>query len=119
MLIAMTIVSVAVVKILVDGPRPGVFFPSLVTRLEAGDPYGFPSGHVALIASVCYVLWDRENDMGKFILLTITVWVALARCAAGLHFPLDVVAGGLVAVIVCALCKRLMSKWFRVEVAGT
>lgn len=102
---ALTFGFVGAAKILVDGPRPEVLLPGLAVRLSADDPYGFPSGHAALAASICLLLWPATKLSGKCSLSSMVAWVALARCIAGLHFPADVAVGILLALIAFGVCR--------------
>ncbi|WP_432263591.1 phosphatase PAP2 family protein [Cupriavidus sp. TMH.W2] len=97
-----TVGAVGVTKLVVSAPRPALLLADISPRLPAGDPYAFPSGHAAMAAAIVFLLWARARVLGRTLLLLILGWVMAARCIAGLHFPLDVVAGAAIAFVCCA-----------------
>jgi undecaprenyl-diphosphatase len=88
--------TVMVIKFTIRRPRPEGDFGEIYRR---SDPHSFPSGHAArsMLLAVLTVGW------GPAWLASILVpWaplVSLARVALGLHFPTDVLAGGLLGLI--------------------
>lgn len=97
-----TVGAVGVTKLVVSAPRPALLLADIWPRLSAGDPYAFPSGHAAMAAAIVFLLWARARVLGRTLLLLVLGWVMAARCIAGLHFPLDVVAGAAIAFVCCA-----------------
>ncbi|RNM03187.1 phosphatase PAP2 family protein [Ralstonia pseudosolanacearum] len=85
--------AVAAIKVGVNAPRPAVALAGFSARMIAGDPYGFPSGHAAVAVVIAYVLRPLMGAVGRLGLLLLVAWTMLARCIAGLHFPIDVVVG--------------------------
>lgn len=85
--------AVAVIKVGINAPRPAVALAGFPARMIAGDPYGFPSGHAAIAMVMVCVLWRSMGIVGRLGLTLLVAWAMVARCIAGLHFPLDVVTG--------------------------
>lgn len=74
-------------------PRPCDVYPSIVCTGRALDQFSFPSGHTlhavafSTIALAHFPAWS-------WLLLPFTLLVALSRPILGLHYPSDVLAGG-------------------------
>lgn len=102
--VALTKVAVAVVKEIIQRPRPE-------TAFEAHGTFSFPSGHAASAAALYMtlaVLLSRDHRAGvRAIALSlgalVTVAVGASRVFLGAHFPTDVLAGWLVGGLL-ALC---------------
>jgi undecaprenyl-diphosphatase len=71
------------------------------------DPHSFPSGHAARAVLIAVI----AVGLGPLWLgLLLTIWaplVALARVAMGLHYVSDVLAGGVVGLIVGLIALQL------------
>jgi undecaprenyl-diphosphatase len=88
--------TVMVIKFAIRRPRPEGDFGEIYRR---SDPHSFPSGHAArsVLLAVLVVGWGPT-----WLALILVPWaplVSLARVALGLHFPTDVLAGGLLGLI--------------------
>jgi undecaprenyl-diphosphatase len=88
--------TVMVIKFAIRRPRPEGEFGEIYRR---SDPHSFPSGHAArsVLLAVLVVGWGPP-----WLALILVPWaplVSLARVALGLHFPTDVLAGGLLGLI--------------------
>lgn len=67
----------------------------------------FPSGHTGSIA-ICafglnYLLFARCKTL-QFIMLLLVVFTGIARICTGWHWPLDVLASGLIAYVLVKTC---------------
>jgi membrane-associated phospholipid phosphatase len=95
--IAVAIESVIahVLKITLVTPRPGACLTDvhlLINRL-----YGsFPSGDVALCTAIAFSMIKWRPRWVFWALCAYTLFVAYERMYVGVHFPLDVVAGGVI-----------------------
>ena len=103
---ALAWLGVAMLKLIVDYPRPVAALPELVWII--GEPelqYSFPSGHAAYAMLAAASLWPLAKRPVRALLVASLVWVAWSRIAVGAHFPADVLAGfvigGLAAWIAC------------------
>jgi membrane-associated phospholipid phosphatase len=95
-------------------PRPYVALPSDDVRLlekHAGaknDHRSFPSGHAAFITLLIAGLWpvlSRDIRLLGVLLVSAVCW---SRLAVGAHFPADVLAGFLIALIIVLIVRRFV-----------
>lgn len=69
---------------------------------------GFPSGHALGAFGVVGYLWRRVKKKWKIVLLIGGFLVALSRVYLGVHYPIDVVVGGLLGFAIGYLCRRVV-----------
>jgi len=95
--------AAGLLKILVATARPfAVEALNIVPLFIPNDPWGFPSGHTALFLALGLVTWFHDRVVGT-IVIVLAVCIALTRIMAGVHFPLDILGGALVAGIVVSV----------------
>ncbi len=58
----------------------------------------FPSGHASVLFAVGMVLYMTHKKAGSWFFVASTI-VCIARVAAGVHYPLDVIAGACVGIV--------------------
>lgn len=88
--------TVMLIKFTIRRPRPEGDFGGIYRR---SDPHSFPSGHAArsMLLAVLSVGWGPA-----WLAAILVPWaplVSIARVALGLHYPTDVLAGGLLGLI--------------------
>lgn len=107
--LAVSAVLVFALKAIVRRPRPYLALPGVHALVfEAPTDYSFPSGHAAgsftFAMFVAVVLVEhawRSPTMRKrrlllsAVALVAALGVAMSRCALGVHYPADVLAGAL------------------------
>jgi len=98
--VAIAILALALVVLLIKfsvrRERPAGEWGAIYRK---SDPHSFPSGHAAraLMLAVLAIGWGPV-----WLGLVLAVWaplVSLARVMMGLHYPSDVIAGGLLGLI--------------------
>lgn len=103
---------VQVIKYSYFSPRPFLALDDVRQLIEHGANDSFPSGHTAFsfaIATAVY-FWKRKYAWIFFVGAMI---VGLARIAAGVHFPHDILGGAILGIIVTSLIHFLLkSKCF-------
>ena len=98
--------GVAMLKLIVDFPRPVAALPELVRII--GEPelqYSFPSGHAAYAMLAAASLWPLAARRVRALLVAWLAWVAWSRIAVGAHFPADVIAGFLIGGLVAWIAR--------------
>ncbi len=72
----------------------------------------FPSGHTATITAFATILFlHSKHNFGALALAALVLMVGLSRMAVGAHWPLDVLAGWLVGMIVAVISFSLAERW--------
>jgi undecaprenyl-diphosphatase len=118
--LASTTLVVFVLKAIVQRKRPYLVVPGVHARIfEAPTDFSFPSGHAAgsfafatFVAVVLVSLARRAPRLRKrrialsAVALVMALGIALSRCALGVHFPGDILAGALLGASIGALGAR-------------
>ena len=94
--------------------RPYVLLEGLEILVKRPGDHSFPSGHSAHALAVSWAFFRVAKKKYGAPLLVLGVLVALSRLYVGVHFPTDVLAGGLMgmamAEISVALCRKFRTK---------
>ena len=89
-----------VLKRLVNRQRPGHFDPSTVLRIGSADHgLGYPSGHAAVAATIMVAAGAAPRPLSVGVGL-VAVMTGVARIYVGAHYPLDVVGGWALGIVV-------------------
>lgn len=90
-----------IVKDLVASPRPFIELRDANLLFPHGDHDSFPSGHATFLFSLWWALrLVRFPRRLAVFFFSGAVLVGLARVAAGIHWPLDILGGALLGVAV-------------------
>lgn len=101
-----TLFAVWVAKLFFGTLRPFELLADVKPLFTYGGGDSFPSGHAAFFASVSVVLLYHHPRLG--ILSTFfAIAIGFARVASGIHFPVDIVGGYILGVVV-----SLAVMWF-------
>lgn len=97
-----------------DFPRP----PALLapgSLVVVGLPelrHSFPSGHASFAMLTGAVLWPCvRNAPGRVALAILVAGVCLSRPYLGMHFPADVVYGGLKSLLLAVAVRAALARW--------
>lgn len=85
-------------------PFEALNFASLIPESGAS----FPSGHMTFLFSLGMILWFYNRKFGYWF-LGLSFVVGLARIAAGVHWPLDILGG----IIIGALSAWIIHKFLK------
>jgi undecaprenyl-diphosphatase len=93
-----------------DRPRPFERGLGHLHLPHAGSP-SFPSSHATVYAALAcsFVLVSAYRSVGR-ILLVLAGLVSLARVVVGVHYPLDIVIGGLLGCLAAVAAHRLLDR---------
>lgn len=97
-----------VVKYTVLAPRPFEIIEG-ITHLARAVGSSFPSAHTTLTAALALSVWFYHKGLGRF-LFGFAVLVGISRLFVGVHYPVDVVAGFLIGILVPLLLYRVFKK---------
>jgi membrane-associated phospholipid phosphatase len=93
-------------------PRPAAALSAHTVR-QIGpfvDIYGsFPSGHASFAMILVASLWRSMTGLHRWAGGLFVAWVAVSRVYVGAHFPADVMAGLLSALIIVVIVRMLAS----------
>jgi undecaprenyl-diphosphatase len=102
------LVVVQAIYLIVERARPYVALTG-VTQLVRPTTYesmhALPSGHATFFFALATAVWMHDHRLGALAYAAAVV-ISLARIAAGVHWPTDVVAGAVVGSLVAWLCVR-------------
>ena len=89
----------------INRDRPFVAISEVKQLIEHGADPSFPSSHMSVMAAISVALWFRNRNLGiiTFVLATIS---GLARIAAGIHYPSDILIGALIGTAIAVLTHR-------------
>ncbi len=95
----------AVLKHIVNEPRPFVSLDNLRLLIEEADPLSFPSGHTTSTFSVVTFfilnmkqLAERHYKLINVLLIIFALIVPFSRMYVGVHYPGDVLAGAIIGI---------------------
>ncbi len=87
--------------------RPSFTMKDINPLFVPGDIGSFPSSHMSFFSGLAFALWWRKKKLGLWFLSGACL-IGLARVAAGVHYPLDIVIGGLLGFIISWLFRRFL-----------
>ncbi|MFH1608987.1 MAG: phosphatase PAP2 family protein [Patescibacteria group bacterium] len=98
----------SVIKIIIQAPRPFIIFPNVVSLLnETG--FSFPSGHATFFMALATALFFSHKRIG-YIFGIFALLIGVARIATGVHFPIDILNGFLLGILIAYLVRFLYKK---------
>jgi undecaprenyl-diphosphatase len=110
----MTVLAVAVadwsatgLKALIDRPRPPLRYPEPKTLVPLPHDGSFPSGHAATSFAAATMLFFAAPRLAPFLFL-LAAAIAYSRLYVGVHYPLDVIGGALLGLVVATSLRLLV-----------
>ncbi len=92
-------------KIVINTERPFDSMPG-VEALLADASASFPSGHATFFAALAMFIFFYHPRVGGFF-MACAVIIGVARVAAGVHFPMDILGGFALGALIAYFCKKL------------
>ena len=89
-------------------PRPFSVLP--VHQLMTDSAWSFPSGHATFFFALSTAVYLYNRRWGVWFFVA-SVFITLARVAAGVHYPSDIIAGALIGCITAYLSAILTLRY--------
>jgi membrane-associated phospholipid phosphatase len=85
-----------------DFPRPLLALPMGTVHVVGSIQlhYSLPSGHSSFAMLCAASVWPLLNRPGRYLAVTMVLWVGVSRVSLGDHFPADVAAGYLSSLLI-------------------
>ena len=109
------------IKNIVERPRPSYNtdleeFIHLVNNKKGGGMYGFVSSHAANVFGVAAILSNQfKHFRWSLFLYAWAALVAYSRVYMGVHYPLDIICGALIGVLIGVRCY-IFKVWTTVRI---
>lgn len=81
-------------KPLIARPRPSIDTGAVILGIDMNGSYSFPSGHATIAWAMAVVLSNKEPRW-RWMFYLLAILISFSRIYIGKHFPMDVIAGGL------------------------
>ncbi len=110
---ALSGVAVQALKHLFATPRPPAVLENVHVLGERLTTHSFPSGHAAsagVMVVLAFLLWG-VRDWRAWTTACLFLLAAYGRIYGGVHFPLDVMVGLLLGMVIMLLCWRWSRRW--------
>ena len=102
---ALSSFAVYIINGLYFRPRPFVDHDVTLLFYQPTDS-SFPANPIAATFGIAAAVWGVNRRIGTALLIAATLY-GCARVYAGVHYPLDIVAGALIAVVITFLVFKL------------
>ena len=85
--------------------RPAEELGAIILGVDLSSSYSFPSGH-ATIGWACAKVLSHKKPQWRFGFYTLAFLISFSRVFIGKHYPLDVIAGGLLGFGIGSIVLR-------------
>lgn len=108
----LSVISVEIIlKNLVRRLRPELVIPFTIIVGSKSGSYSFPSGHATIAFAAAYVLGQHHRRM-KWIYYLLAILIAFSRIYVGEHYPVDVIAGSLLGLLIGVISIKSADYFF-------
>lgn len=97
-----------VVKDLVERGRPFDVITGVTVHGGAPDGFGFPSGHASVAFAIAGALAPWLPRRAQIAVFAAAALVAIARVVHGVHFPVDVIGGAGLGLVVAVVTRTVL-----------
>lgn len=106
-----------ILKPIIARERPIAQMGAIVLGSNISDSFSFPSGHATIAFAAATVLSKLEYRW-RWLFYILAVLIAFSRIYVGKHYPLDVIAGSILGLIIgnlSILITKKMTKPFKLK----
>jgi undecaprenyl-diphosphatase len=114
--VALAVIAIALadwssmgLKSLINRPRPPLRYPEPKTLVPLPHDASFPSGHAATSFAAATMLSFAFPRLAP-LLYVLAAAVAFSRVYVGVHYPLDVVGGAALGVVIAVVLELLVRR---------
>ena len=89
-----------------------------LVKASCGGQYGFFSGHSSnsfALAAFFSALYRQKSSYLPLFFYMLAALIALSRVYLGVHFPLDILVGAIVGILIGKGCFRVFNKFISLE----
>ena len=95
----------AIIKNIIAEPRPFISLTKVVNLFpETG--FAFPSQHAAFFTALAFSIYLQHKKAGYFFLF-FAFFISIARIAGGVHYPIDILGGIVLGILVSYIVHHL------------
>jgi len=95
-------------------PRPFVALNFIPLINQSPAEAAFPSAHASFYFALSTIIYLYNKKLGIFF-LTSTFLITVARVFVGVHWPLDIVAGAIIGIILGLVINNFSKKYFNLK----
>ncbi len=108
--ILITWLIVKVLKMVVPTERPYTILGATdLAKFMLNNLESFPSAHAAVSFAIAGTIWDEKHRFG-LITLVLALLISIGRVMLNVHYPIDVIVGSIIGILVVMLAKPLVAK---------
>jgi undecaprenyl-diphosphatase len=113
--LAATWFVVQTIKVLTAHPRPFAALTDIIVLLPQQTGYSFPSAHAAITVAVATTISFTHRRLG-LLLYAFAFVVGMSRIYTGVHYPIDVLVGILLGIIIPYLIHMVFAQMAKYKV---
>jgi len=98
------------IKYFYPSPRPFEVFDNIKLLFTHGGGDSFPSGHATFFMALAIALSAYHKRLG-IVYIFGALAIGLARVIAGVHFPIDIIAGYILGGIIGIAVYKFFNKY--------
>lgn len=91
-------------------PRPFDIYS--VHQLIPESGYSFPSGHATFFFALAMMIYLYHKGWG-YVFFLLSILVGIARVAAGVHYPSDIIGGACIGILTSYIIFHLIPNQYR------
>lgn len=99
-------------------PRQRPFLTNIVHQLIAEHAPSFPSGHSLFFFAFSTAVFFVNKKLG-ILFYALTILICMARVAAGIHYPSDIIAGAVLGILSAYIVVRVIVPRIENALRGT